>query len=147
IRRRGASCRRSGPGFGQPPPYAAKATLPAWRPARSATRPESPSMVQGAPSAVLSLSGALVSLGRLPQDQVSPSLNPAYLAAGKSDSRKALSSCHGQGPTADFLSSKAIPVILEIQGRFSVICALVAFPAHPTREESCTLRARNRYKP
>src|ERR1017187_4566685 len=59
-------------------------------------------MVQGAPSAVLSLSGALVSLGRLPQDQVSPSLNPAYLAAGKSDSRKALSSCHGQVSTADF---------------------------------------------
>src|SRR5664280_3122976 len=46
-----------------------------------------------------------------------------------------------------FLSSKAIPVILEIQGRFSVVCALVAFPAHPTREETCTLRARNRYKP
>ena len=47
---------------------------------------------------------------------------------------------------AIFLSATAIPVILEILRRLSVICASVASPAPRTREGTCRLRPRKRFQ-
>src|ERR1035441_4126127 len=135
------------PIWGRPLACAAKATLPARRRQRLTTPPRSPSMAQDALSAVSRPSATPLSWRRLPRGYVFPSLHPAYLAAGKSDARKALS-CHKAGTRRRlFCRRKRFLSYSKSRGRFSISRALAGFPAHPTREETCKLRARKRHNP